>query len=194
LTQDSHDTTRPLNYADPSVPPPAPSLGTQAARGAVWAAAPAVLAKLVGFAADIVLAWFLTRNDFGAVGLAIAVAAFFATIQQAGLRDILTHRQKRFARWATPAFWLAVALGLICTVLMAASAPLAARVFDSPILKGLIPLLSVRCLLDALAIVPQAKLQVELRFRSIGGVAAITTLLQAGLSVQLATPSACRWC
>ena len=147
-----------------------------------------MLAKLTGFAADIVLAWFLTRGDFGAVGLAVAIAALFGTIQQAGLRDILTQRQKRFGRWATPAFWMSLALGLLCTLLMAASAPVLAQLFDLPALRGLVVLLSVRCLLDALAIVPQAKLQVELRYRSIGGVAAITTLMQAGLSVLLASP------
>lgn len=184
----SPETSEPLNYADPSVPAATPSLGAQAARGAVWATAPAVLAKITGFAADIMLAWFLTRKDFGAVGLTVAAAALFGTLQQAGLRDILTQRQKRFDRWATPTFWLSVSVGLACTLLMAASAPLAVRIFDSPALMGLIPLLSVRCLLDALAIVPQAKLQIQLRFRSIGGVAAITTLLQAGLSVQLASP------
>lgn len=164
-----------------------PSLGTQAARGAVWATAPAVLAKLTGFIADIALAWFLTRSDFGAVGLAVAVAALFGVIQQAGLRDILTQRQKRFGRWATPAFWMALTLGVACSLTMAASAPLAARLFDLPALRGLVLLLSVRCVLDALAVVPQAKLQIQLRYRAIGGVAAVCTLLQAGLSVLLAS-------
>lgn len=164
-----------------------PSLGTQAARGAVWATAPAVLAKLTGFIADIALAWFLTRSDFGAVGLAVAVAALFGVIQQAGLRDILTQRQKRFGRWATPAFWMALTLGVACSLTMAASAQLAARLFDVPALRGLVLLLSVRCVLDALAVVPQAKLQIQLRYRAIGGVAAVCTLLQAGLSVLLAS-------
>ena len=174
-----------MEYAGPASG--APSLGTQAARGAVWATAPAVLAKLTGFIADIALAWFLTRSDFGAVGLAVAVAALFGVIQQAGLRDILTQRQKRFGRWATPAFWMALTLGVACSLTMAASAPLAARLFDVPALKGLVLLLSVRCVLDALAVVPQAKLQIQLRYRAIGGVAAVCTLLQAGLSVLLAS-------
>jgi len=167
--------------------PRKPSLGTQAARGAVWATVPAVIAKLTGFGADIVLAWFLTPNDFGAVGLAVAVAAVFGMIQQAGLRDILTQRQKRFARWSTPGFWMALALGILCTIGMACFGPVAAKIWRTPVLSGLVMLMSVRCLLDALAILPQSKLQIQLRYRAIGGVAAMCTLIQAGLSVLLAS-------
>ncbi|MCS7033893.1 MAG: oligosaccharide flippase family protein [Phycisphaerae bacterium] len=176
-----------LGYAQPTVPPPSATLGARAARGALWVTAPAVLAKLLGFLADIALAWFLTPREFGLVGLAVAVAALFGTIQQAGLRDILTQRQRRFARWSTPGFWLAAMLGLACSGLMALSALPAARIFGAPELRGLVLLMSCRCFLDALAIVPQAKLQIELRYRAIGGVAALCMLIQALLSVVLAS-------
>lgn len=159
----------------------------QTARGAVWLAVPSVLAKVVGFFADVALAWFLSRSQFGLVALGLAVTAVFSTIQQAGIRDILTQRQRRFLRWASPGFSLSLTLGAICTVGMAAAAPLAERLFDAPGLKGIVLLLSVRLFLDAVAVVPQAKLQSELRYRTIGLVAAICTLIQAGLSVLLAS-------
>jgi O-antigen/teichoic acid export membrane protein len=176
------------NDPSPAAPQQQPTLGAQATRGAFWATAPAVLAKLIAFVVDIMLAWFLTSEHFGQIGLSIAVGAVFTTVQQAGLRDILTQRQLRFRRWVTPGFWLSMALGLACTGLMALFAPVAAIVFDERALTGLVLLMSTRLFLDALAIVPHAKLQIELRFRAIGAVWAMTTLMQAGMSVILASP------
>src|SRR5688572_5777825 len=174
--------------ATPAPPPaPAPGLADRTFGGFAWLAAQTVASKAISFAAQIVLAWILVPGDFGYVGLAMTVAAFVGLLQQAGVRDVLIQRQDAaFRRWATPAFWMSLALGLVAAAVMAAAAPLAAAVFRKPPLEPLILVLAIAAPLQALAVVPTARLQIDLRFKAIAGVTTAAQVLTSVLTVVFA--------
>lgn len=169
---------------DNSAPPR--SLGHSTATGFAWLAAQTLGARAATFGAQIALAWLLVREDFGVVALAQTVAAFTNLIQNAGLREILIQRARRIEVWETHAWWLAMSCGLAATLLLCAAAPLAAIAYDEPRLVGVVLVLALSAVPNALAHIPQAKLRAQLRFKAVAGIELLRTLGIALLSVLLA--------
>jgi PST family polysaccharide transporter len=174
-------------------PPLAPPVGRTAAVGFIWTTAQAIGSKLVSLASQIVLARLLAKDDFGVVGLALTVATF-AKLLQGSQNDVLVQRGARFGRWATAAFWMSAALGIVTALLMLAGAPLAARLYHDTtagrgganLLSKLIAILALGTPFDALTTVPMTLLQVRLRFRAIAMVEFSRVALTAALSIWLA--------
>jgi O-antigen/teichoic acid export membrane protein len=148
-----------------SEPPKAAALGQHTSRGIAWMVGQTLFSKFISTGGQIVMAWLLLPKEFGVVTLAYAVAAFGALIRDAGLQNILVQRQTHFRRWAGPVFWMSLILGLVATVLMAITAPIASRALNAPGLTGLVLVLAASTPFNALATVPAAKLQIDLRFR-----------------------------
>src|ERR1043165_9132580 len=97
--------------------------------------------------------------------LASTVAVFAALVQQSGLAEILIFRQSRSKRWINPIFWMSLALGLVSGLLMAAAAPLAARIYHSPRVAGLYWNIALAPPISALSIVPMGLMRGRLEFR-----------------------------
>ena len=145
---------------------PVDGLGATTARGMLWLVGQTVGSKAVSTVGQVVLAWLLTPNDFGLVALAYTVSAFASLVQQAGLKEILVQRQRHFTRWANAAFWMSLALSCGAGLLMAGAAPLAGRLYDAPGLTGIVLVLALSAPASALSVVPTARLQIQLRFRT----------------------------
>ncbi len=142
--------------------------------------------KFSGTVGHIILAWLLTRSDFGLIGLAYSVTGFAELVQNIGLREILIHRASQYRRWANAAFWMAIFSGLAAGSFMAALAPIAAEIFDNARVTGLVFVLALAAPLMALNNVPLAKLQSQMRFRLIAGIGVGTNLGQMTLCILLA--------
>lgn len=183
--------------AEPAAPAPqppiAPAVGRKAAVGFIWTTAQSVASKGVSLVSQIVLARILAKEDFGVVGLALTVATFARLLQTGGLDAVLVQRGASFRRWATAAFWISAALGILTALLMVAGAPLAARLYHDPtsvhgggVLADLILILAIAAPFDAITSVPASLLQVRLQFRALAVIEFSRILLTAGLSILLA--------
>src|SRR5262245_45270348 len=150
----------------PTASPP-PSVGYVVTRGLFWLSANTVAAKLVSIVGQVVLSWLLLPEEFGSIGLAYTVLAFATLIQQAGLTEILVQRGEHFRRWANPAFWLSLSLGLLAAALTIAAAPVAARIYHDPRVVSLLVVLALSLPVTSLALVPTARIQHQMQFRYI---------------------------
>ncbi len=177
------------------IPPPSPTggpkqvtlgLGTQAARGAAWLTAQTLLSKFVSMVGQVALATLLLREDFGLFALALTVTAFARLISQAGLREILVLRGKRFDRWGGMGVWFAGMLGVVEMFIILAAAPLAAWAYDTDRVVPLMMVLSLTGPLNGLSLVPDVGLSVHMRFRAIATLGWVMGVLQVSLSVLLA--------
>ena len=159
-------------------------LGNKATFGAIWLTAQTVTGRLVGIVANLVLAWYLTREDFGLFGTAATIAAFCEVFGAGGIGTILIVRQKNFDLWAGPAQWLSAAFGIGVSVLMVASSVIAGAVTaierDGE-LVGLVCVMALVPFFRSLATVPYSKLRIEMRFKRIA-VIETSVLLVSGLA------------
>jgi len=175
--------------AEESAPPLDGSLTQKVGKGVAWLMIQAIGTKGATNLAQIILAWMLSERDFGVWSMATTATAFASLAQQAGQREILIQRHAHFDRWANPAFWMALLMGCIGMVAMIAAAPLAALVFHHELrLIPIIMILAICAPIDALAVVPNARLQTQMRFRTIGTVGIATAVLTLILQVLFASP------
>ena len=135
----------------------------------------------------IVLALFLTPEDFGVMTAATMVVAFSQIFWEAGMAKAIIQRQTRIDEAANVAFWLNVALGGLVALLLCLSAPTLARhVFHDARIGPVLQVMSVQVLLGALSSIHAALLQKEMHFKQLFWVRMATVLLPALASIPLA--------
>ncbi|HWB54753.1 MAG TPA: oligosaccharide flippase family protein [Tepidisphaeraceae bacterium] len=142
----------------------APPVGASAARGFYWLTTLSLINKGVTTVSQIVLFWYISREDFGLLATSTTIATFIGIIQDAGLVPILVRRQRRFLLWCTPVFWLSLALALISATVLTGTGMITAHFLHHPALAGLMAILSVRSLFAAPSAVPLAHLSKDMRF------------------------------
>lgn len=144
-----------------------------------------VLGRMVVLAA---LGRWLGPDDFGVVGLLVAVLAIVQGLSDVGMTDALVQRRDAPRDHVSSAFWLALGLGLVACLLVVAASPWLALLGGDPRLASLGPLVAARFVLGPLATPFVASLQRDLRFRALAlataGAVAIgtTTSLVAALA------------
>jgi lipopolysaccharide exporter len=163
------------------------SLTQRTASGVAWMTAQALVGQALLFGVLIVLGWLLVQNDYTQAALAFTVVTVMALVQAAGVMQVLIQRAGALRAWATPAFWLSLALGVCVGGIVAGSAPIVAHVYQRPELVGLLLVCALSSPINALCTVPDAKLRADLRFKAL----ALTLLL--ALIVQGAGALALAW-
>jgi O-antigen/teichoic acid export membrane protein len=162
------------------------TLTHQTSRGFSWMLMQTIGAKPITLLGQLLLAKLLLNDQWGLVGLAFSVSVWAELLQQAGIREILVRRHQQFDQWANPAFWMALTTAALGGALLLAAAPLAAMFYDAAALPGLLYVLALSLPASGLGVVPNAKLQVQLRFRGIAAILFVTSLVQIALSILLA--------
>lgn len=142
------------------------NLRGRAKTGAAWTTAVSVVSRLQQMLLQVVLAWLLAPGDFGLIALAYTVLAYAWFLQHAGLGAVLLQRQKRFRLWVSPATGLVMLTGLLSTLLTLAAAWPAAAAYGQPRLAGVIAVLAISILPDALRSIAHVKLRAALQFRA----------------------------
>ena len=146
-------------------PEPATALGRSTASGFVWLMLQGLSGKFVGFFTQLLLAKLLLPEVFGQIGLAYTVGTLVGAFISFGIDDILLQRLRRMSLWVSPAFWSTLGFSVIGMLVMLAAAPLAAYLYGSPSLIGLIAVLAINLPLSALTTVPSVKLRASMNFR-----------------------------
>jgi O-antigen/teichoic acid export membrane protein len=161
-------------------------LGAIAARGFAWNVGVTLLSKLVGIAAQIALAHSLTKDQFGSYAIASVVMMFATLLRDAALPQILIHRQQQLSDLVTPSFWMSCALGTLSGLIMAVAAVIFGIRDGGGDVAGLLWIAAAAAPLMSIGVVPWAILQIELRFRALAAVSALTVVASGSLSVVMA--------
>ncbi len=163
-----------------------PTVGQCAARGVLWTFTQVFGSKVLVALAQVALGWLLVKEDFGQIGLAFTVTTFINLLTAPGIDTVLVQRQKKIGLWITPAAWMSLALGLGGAAVTLAAAPLAAAIYQTPQVAGLVAVLALAAPAAALAVTPRAMLEAQMRYRRIAAITLTGTLVSSTLSVLLA--------
>lgn len=145
-----------------------------------------IAAKSMSLLAQVVLTSRLSKVEWALGGLAVSIAAFPAVLQNAGLASVLVHRQREFDRWAKGAASLGVALGVVAWIAIVGAGLVAAPLYKSPELVGLLVFVATTVLVNSAAAVPNARLQIDLRIGTIARVGLVSNLALNSLSAGMA--------
>lgn len=161
------------------------SLGRQVGRGLGWSAAGNIALRLFNVATSVAVARLVAPSEFGAFAVALTVWLVVGTIAEFGLGTDLIRARDLEARAPTVAT-LAIVLGVLVALGMAACAPALAAAFESPESTGVIRLLAASAVLMGFAVVPSARLYRDFRQKELFVVNAIGAVASTATVVALA--------
>ncbi|HEX9991111.1 MAG TPA: lipopolysaccharide biosynthesis protein [Chloroflexia bacterium] len=169
-----------------------PSLGKQAAQGAIWNYAAFILSKGLLFVATLILARVLSPSEFGLVGMALLVILALDIFRDFGIGAALIYNQKGGIPAANMAFFLSTGLGVALFALNWLLAPLAPHFFrvdsaaDAELMVSLLRTLGFSLLFASFGSTQDALLQKDINFRKRMVPEVGRTLVKGLLSVALA--------
>ena len=160
-----------------------------ALRGSFWFFVQSLLNKIVSAGATLAIAYFLSPEEYGLAGSALAIAAFLRIMPPELMGDVLVARARRLEWLGATARALSGVIGAAGCALMLAAIPVVLRIYDSyPAgwLGGLLAVLAVSSLFSAALVVPIARLRLRFQFRRMAGVEGVLQLGATVLSVGFA--------
>ncbi len=141
------------------------SLFNSAISGTLWVYFSTYGAKILVFASTIILARLLTQDDFGVAAYALLVMRFIDFLQGLGMRHALIYYHENEERTNT-AFWIAILVGLILFLIaLFIGAPFAGLFFKDPRAVGVTRVLAFSVPISSIAMVHEAILRKELKFK-----------------------------
>ena len=158
----------------------------QAARGFIWLTLQTLTQRALTLGSQLVLAWLLEPSDFGAAGLALTVVTIINSGVGLGLDDVLVQRGSRAGLWSKAATRWSIATGVGALLITWLLTPLSAVIFHSRLSAELIFVGALTFPINALSIVPMARLRSSLRFRELGLVGVLETVITVFGGVALA--------
>jgi len=149
-------------------PPNQVALGQTAGSGFSWMMSKTLFGKVFSFAAQMVLGTILLPEEFGIYVIALSVASFVRVFRDGGVQDVLVKRgDTYFQEFAGPAFWLATSFSLGASGILASISPVVAKLYGDPRLIPLLLIIAGDVLIRGLGTVLNAKLRIDLQFRTL---------------------------
>lgn len=124
---------------------------------AAWAVAARWVFRFLGLISTIILARFLTPQDFGLVAIAVSVLAVFDALSDFNFGAALVKFRDASDDEYDTAWTLNVLRGLVIALILWGGAPLFANVFDEPRLKGVFYILGASMLVQSFVSIRMAE-------------------------------------
>ena len=161
-------------------------IGRKAAGGFFVMVLQTIGVRAIRLSSNVALAWLLFPDDFALFAFAATLHQFVSVLKNAGLRDILIHREARIGKWINPAAWMSIAMGLAGAALMVAAAPFVAWFYGRDELILLVFVLAGTTFFQSIGQVPMAMLHASLRFKTAASIEAVNSSAMILLTVYYA--------
>jgi len=186
----SHPDSVALPDAVPTAPSPGQSPDTGYAkkvlRGSVWMIANTVATRIGSFVSQIFLAWWLTKSDFGIVGIALAISGIASVLRDGGVRQILLKHHAEHEKLLGPCFWMALTFNTLLAILLTAAAFPFARLYNDDRLIVMLIIIGWSIPLGTVGGILLTKLIADMRYRENASVMTASAMVRYVSSVAFA--------
>jgi PST family polysaccharide transporter len=165
----------------------------KAIRGVPWTLLSYAGSKLISILTTLVLARLIAPADFGILALATLATNFLTWIADMGFSGTVVLRQDLDRRGLGTLLTLMAITGVLAGLIAVAVAPLAALVFSTPKLTGVLAAVALLLPLGSVAGFWEALMQRELAFRRRFVAMIVQSLVMAVVSIPLAALGAGVW-
>ncbi|GAA4440156.1 lipopolysaccharide biosynthesis protein [Pontibacter saemangeumensis] len=164
--------------------------------GVFWNVLQLIINKTFSFAIKLVLAKFLFPEQFGLVGMAAVFTSFVQVFNELGIGAALVQRKDEHLRDSHfyTAFWTGVVWSVgIFLLITFVVAPLAANFYNEPLLRSIIPVLSIGVLSSPVNLVHRAQLTKKMDFKKLAFIGNASTIFAGAVALVLALQGAGVW-
>lgn len=169
------------------------TLQSQTVSGVFWTFLEQLGRKGMGIVVTILLARFLTPDDYGLIAMVSVFFAFANALMDVGFRQALIRKQKATQADYATMFWTNLALGIMAYGLLFISAPAIASFYKEPRLTIIVRLVGAVVMINSLQLVHTADLTRRLDFRTQFKVTIPAGILSGLTAVVLAMSGAGVW-
>lgn len=161
--------------------------------GLAWSAAGRWLAQIVRWVATVLTARFLLPADYGIAGIAMLIVGLLQYIAEFGFGAAIVQQRSLAPAIVRQIGGASIIIAIGLGLLMIATTPLVTRFYAEPALALLLPVMSLKLLLDAFAVVPRAVLARDLEFRKLSILEGVESVLMAVVTVGTAWITRSYW-
>jgi PST family polysaccharide transporter len=161
-------------------------LARRALRGGATMVMARVVTAVIQVGSVLCLARLLTPEDYGLVAMVVALTGFAPVFVDLGTRDAVVQRAGITEAEVSALFWITVATGCACALVIAASGPLLAAFYGEPRLSAIVRVSSLTFVVFALTAQHQALLRRAAMFRQIAVLEVSANLVSAVGAVVMA--------
>jgi O-antigen/teichoic acid export membrane protein len=169
------------------------SLGHKTVKGVLWSSIERFSSQIVFFLVTLVLARYLTPDDFGLIGMLVVFLAVAQSLIDSGFSLALIRKQNRDNVDNSTAFYFNIVTSLFVYLLLYAIAPWVALFFHEPQLTAVMRVLCIIVIIDSFAIIQRVQYTSAVNFRIQAKATAIAATLAGVVGIALAIRGAGVW-
>ncbi|MEI6776517.1 MAG: MOP flippase family protein [Chloroflexales bacterium] len=143
------------------------ALRQAAVSGVKWTAVSQISRQILLLGTLVLLTRLVGPQNYGLLSMAITVTGFADLLKDLGTGAAIIQRSECDDNLLSSTFWLNLGIGILCTVLIALGAPLAALYFREPGVTPVLRLLSLSFIISSLGLVQLALIQRAIAFRAL---------------------------
>ena len=163
------------------------SLGKRTFRGFVSYGGATIVVRILGMVGSVFLARLIEPQAFGLVALCYLVLSVVSLLAPLGLAGALIQHRGDPDRASFQVFVVALLAGVIAFLTVNLAKQPIASFLGEPALVGVLPLLSLLILVEALDRVPDARMQKDLKFERLGSVLVASELTYYSVAISFAS-------
>ncbi len=151
-----------------------------------WGFASTNIPQIIQFITTAILARILLPEDFGLMGMALAIISFIDIFKDGGLGEALIQHRGNHGRAANLAFWIQSGCAVFFVLVLWLIAPLAAGYMGSGQLSGILRALSLVFFASPFVAIPLSVMIRHLEFKRIAVIQSLSMLISALISISMA--------
>jgi PST family polysaccharide transporter len=167
--------------------------GRRSLRGGAASIVAKAINALVQIGAVLLLARLLSPEDYGLVSMVTAITGFASSSVDLGTRDAVVQRPHITEGEVSALFWITVALGCACAVVISACSPFIAWFYDEPRLVMITVISALTFVTMALGCQHYALMRRAMKFEELSAIEVVASLFSAVGSVILAVSGFHYW-
>lgn len=142
-----------------------PTLKQKTLRGLKWSTIAQVGRQVSQFVIVVILARFLSPDDFGLLGMITVFSGFAMIFGELGMSTAIIQKREVSDDLLNSAFWLNIAAGVLLSLIFIMLSPVVARFYDKPELSSLASVTSLNFVLVSFTVIQQTILQKKMDFK-----------------------------
>ncbi|MCK4493953.1 MAG: lipopolysaccharide biosynthesis protein [Methylococcales bacterium] len=159
------------------------SLRNKIIKGSLWNGISQFGAQGISFVLILILARFLSPEEFGLLGMVSVITGFLGYFSEGGLIMSLIKKKEIDELDCNTAFWGGIGFGVIVYAFIYAIAPVISWFYEEPELTDLARVLGLAFLIGAYTFVPFALEQRELNYQKLSVINLVSLLISAGVAI-----------
>lgn len=162
------------------------SLKNKTVKGTIWSAADAFLAQGVSFVVGLVLARILSPEEYGLIGIVAIFTTVMFGIVDSGFANALIRKQDVKDEEYSTLFFFNLGVSILMFLLLYIGAPWIASFFERPQLIGLVRVMGLILIIQALSIVQNTILSRSVDFKTKTKASVFSAIISGVIGIAMA--------